>query len=294
MNLSSYRRTVRFLAIVMAMIVLLAACQQKPANIEVDLAKVIQTVETAPGGWKPQEEPKFFSKDTLFDLMDGQSDAFFVYGFQKAAVQRFNNAAGVTINVSVFQVDASDSAFGLFSVNREQQALAIGNDGSGSPGRRLSFWQDRYFVQMTALKTVPDADLQAAGKAISAGLPKGGERPALMNALPVEGLAADPGPLFFHQELSIQDRVWLGGENRLGLGPETDGALGRYDLSGQPVDLMIIEYPDAAQAEKGLKALQSSEQDDLLAAVSSGKRLEVVFGQADKAAAEALLARVAK
>jgi hypothetical protein len=289
----SDQRLILFMAVLM-LGMLLAACQAPAGNSEIDLGKVIKAVETAQGGWKPQEEAKFFSKETLFDLMDGQSDAFFVYGFQKAAVQRFTSPEGVTMNVSIFQVDEPESAYGLFTVNREQQPLNIGNDGSALPGRRLSFWQDRYFVQMTALKPVPDSALKAAGDAISAGLPNGGEKPALMETLPSQGLSEDPGPLFFHQELTIQDRVWLGGENKLGLGPETDGVLGRYDLDGQPADLMIIEYPDAAQAEKGLKALQASEQEDLLALVIKEKRLLAVFGKAEPAAAAALLEKVQK
>jgi len=289
---STFRRSILLLAVFLTGILLMVACQPKPASTEVDLAKVIKAVETAQGGWKPQEEASFFTKETLFDLMNGQSDAFFVYGFQKAAVQRFTSPDGVTLNVSVFQVDDPKSAYGLFTVNGEPQPLAIGNDGSASPGRRVSFWQDRYFVQITALKTVPEADLKAAGEVISAGLPKGGDRPALMRALPTQGLSADPGPLFFHQELTIQDRIWLGGENRLGLGSVTDGVLGRYDLSGQPADLMIIEYPNGAQAEKGLKALQAGDQEGLLAAAIMGKRLAAVFGEADKAAAEALLASI--
>jgi hypothetical protein len=291
---SYYRRMVLFLAVLISGGILLSACQPAPISKEVDLAAVIKTVETAQGGWKPQEEAKFFTKDTLFDLMDGQSDAFFVYGFQKAAVQRFISSAGVTLIVSVFQVDAADSAYGLFSVNREQQSLAVGNEGSTSAGRRLSFWQDRYFIQMTALKAVPEADLQAVGAAIASSLPKGGQIPELMKALPAQGLATDPGQLYFHQELSIQDRVWLGGENKLGLGPETDGALGRYNLTGQPAELMIIEYLDAAQAEKALKALTAGGQEDLLASTVKGKRLAAVFGKADKTAAEALLALAIK
>ena len=123
----------------------------------------------------------------------------------------------------------------------------------------------------------------------TAGLPKGGETPGLVTGLPQKGLSGKPGPLFFHQELSIQDRVWLGGENKLGLGSDTDGVLARYDLSGQPFDLIIIEFPDASRAQKGLQALQRGDQEDLLAAAAKNKRLAAVFGKGDTAAAEGLL-----
>ncbi len=293
---NGYRKTGLLLMLVFGF-VLLAACQGKPArteNEDVDIAGVIKQVEGVQGGWKAQEEPKSFNKDTLFELMNGQSDAFFVYGFEKAAVQRFDSAAGVNLVVSVFQVDTPASAYGLFSVNRDAQPLSAGNEGSTSPGRRLSFWQARYFVQMTALKPVPEDDLLAAALAVAAGLPKGGEKPALMGVLPADGLAGEPFPLFFHQELTIQDRVWLGGENKLGLGLDTDGVLARYNLGGQPVELMVIDFPDAARAEQALKALQAGDQEDYLASELKGRRMAAVFGEAEKTAAEELAAEAVK
>jgi len=279
------------LPVLLAAALLLSACQGQAAHTAsraVDLGQVLSKVEGAQGGWKAEEAVQLFTKDTLFELMNGQSDAFFVYGFEQAAVQRFNSAEGVGLVVSVFRVDTADSAYGLFSVNRDAQPLKVGNEGSTSPGRRLSYWQDRYFVQMTALKTAAESDLLAVGQAISDGLPKGGERPKLMAALPADGMMAQPFPLFFHQELSIQDRVWLGGENKLGLGLDTDGALARYELGGQPVELMMVAFPDAERAQAALKALRNGEQEDLLAAQIEGARLAAVFGAADTGAAESL------
>ncbi len=281
-------------SVLLLIMLLLSACQSGKTPAAVDLVEVVQAVEGAQGGWKAEGEAQSFNKETLFELMNGQSDAFFVYGFEQAAVQRFTNEAGIHLVVSVFRVDTSESAYGLFSVNRDSQSAEVGNDGSTSPGRRLSYWQERYFVQMTALKPVPEGDLLAVGRAISAKLPKGGQKPALMAALPADGMAADPFPLFFHQELTIQDRVWLGGENKLGLGLDTDGALARYNLNGQPVELMIVEFPDTARAETALEALQAGEQEDLLAAAVDGKRLVAAFGEVEKAVAEDLVDEAVK
>lgn len=295
MNLRDHLGQVLWALSLLILLVTQSACQPKPAQPSVvDLSKVIQSVETASGGWKGQEQVKLYTKETLFDLMDGGSDAYFVYGFEKAAVQRFNGAAGIDLMVSLFQVDAPDSAYGLFSANRDAQVAAVGNAGSTSAGRRLSFWQERYFVQITALKPVAPEDLLNVGKAIAAALPKGGETPALVTKLPPEGLSAEPAPLFFHQELSIQDRVWLGAENKLGLGLDTDGVLARYTLAGQPAELVVIEYPGAEKAQKALQALTAGGQDDLLAAVSKGQRLAAVFGQGEQSAAQALLASALK
>lgn len=281
-------------SVLLLIMLLLSACQSRMTPTAVDLVEVVQAVESAQGGWKGEGEAQSFNKETLFELMNGQSDAFFVYGFEQAAVQRFNNDAGINLVVSVFRVDTPESAYGLFSVNRDSQSAGVGNEGSTVTGRRLSYWQERYFVQMTALKPVPEGDLLAVGRAISAKLPKGGQKPALMAALPADGMATEPFPLFFHQELTIQDRVWLGGINKLGLGLDTDGALARYNLGGQPVELMIIEFPDAARAETALEALQAGEQEDLLTAAVNEKRLVAAFGEVEKAIAENLVDKVVK
>jgi hypothetical protein len=255
-----------------------------------DLKSVLRVVEDGPGGWKQQEAVRVYDRDNLFDLMNGQSDSFFVYGFEQVAVQRFRNPDGVILMAAVFQVDAPDSAYGLFSANQDGLPVAVGNEGSLSPGQRLSFWQANYFVQLTVLKPIPDGELEALAQAISAVLPSGGERPALIDRLPAQGLQADPRPLYFHEELSIQDWVWLGGENVLGLGPDTNGVLARYLLDGLDVWLVVIEYPGDNRAAAARDALQAGPTTDLLAFDARGRRLAMIFGQTASAGAQELLA----
>ena len=269
-------------------LLLLAGCRPAAqAEQAVDLAGVLKTLEEAPA-WQAAEAVQTFDHDHLYDLMDGQSDAYFAYGFEQAGVQRFTYQAepGTVMVAAVYQVDAADSAYGLYSKNQDGEALALGSEGCTTPGRRLQFWQSRYFVQLTALKPVADADLRAAGEAIAAALPKGGERPALMASLPQGGSQA----VFFHLELSIQDQVWLGGENRLALGPDTDGALARYPLPGSgEVWLMLVEYPDAQRAQAAVQTLRAGDFDDLLAVDGQDRRAAAVFGKGDGQAAQALL-----
>ncbi len=112
--------------------------------------------------------------------------------------------------------------------------------------------------------------------------------PALMGRLPRDGLVMR-SRLFFHEELSIQDRLWLGGENILGLSRETNGMLAQYDLGGAAVQLLLIEYPDAARASAGLAALLDGDVEGLLVANGHDTLLAAVFGDADATAADELL-----
>ncbi len=242
-------------------------------------------------GWAIARAVRTFDSETLYNLVDGQADFFFAYGFERVAVQRYQNADGVSLSVEVWQLATPADAYGLFTARIAGEPIAVGNGGDTDPRRRIAFWQNRYYVSVNALRPVPDADLLAFAQVVSLVLPTGGEPPAVVNRLPREGLVAR-SPLFFHQELSIQDRLWLGGENILGLSQETNCVLAQYDLGGVAVQLLLIEYPDAARATAGLAALQDGELEGLLAANARGNLLAAVLGDADVAAAGELLARV--
>ena len=240
-------------------------------------------------GWTPTDQVKVYDHDHLFDLVDGQADGFFVYGFQQVATQRYKNAAGTILRIEVWQVATAADAFGLYTSNVSGTAAAIGNDGDAEPGRRLSFWQDRYTVHVTALQKIDDAILWNFAKAVSQALPQGGERPAIVSRLPTTGLK-DRGYVFFHEEISIQDQIWLGGKNILGLSHDTNGIVAQYSLSGQAVLLLLVQYPSADSATAGLNALKSSPVKSLVSADARGNVLGAVFGTIDQAAANKLLA----
>jgi hypothetical protein len=242
----------------------------------------------AVAGWSPEGELEVYDSETIFNLVDGQADFFFAYGFEQVAVRQYKNTAGAVLDVQIWQVSDAASAYGLFSADIAGEPVDVGNEGDGDVGRRLVFWQNRYVAQLFARKEIPDADLRAFGEAIAAALPAGGERPQLVDRLPADGLVPR-GALFFHEELSIQNEIWLGGENILGLSQETDGVLGRYEIGGATVRLLLIEYPATEAAATGLAALQGSEVEDLIAADANGNLLCAVFGQADEAAAGTLL-----
>jgi hypothetical protein len=247
--------------------------------------------------WTLTEEARVYNRDNLFDMVDGQADAFFVYGFEQVATQRYQNATGTILEVALWQLATPADAYGLFTSGLAGQPVAICpstgsgrcNEGDTDPGSRVAFWQDRYYVQVYGRQQVADADLQAFAQAVAASLPQGGERPALVNRLPQAHLI-ERGFVFFHEEISIQNEVWLGGENILGLSAQTNGLLARYDLDGVTVHLLLIQYPDAKATSAGLAALLKAGQvDDLVAADRRDNLLGAVFGQVDPAEANHLL-----
>ncbi|MGE5141131.1 MAG: DUF6599 family protein [Rudaea sp.] len=241
-------------------------------------------------GWTSSGEARFYNPENLFDLVDGQADAFFAYEMQQVAVRRYENPDGKRMDVEVWQVAKPADAYGLFTAGLSGEPAAMGNEGDIETGLRLSFWQASFVVHVGARQKVEDSQLTSFATAIAEALPKGGARPALVDRLPVSGLQARRF-VFFHKEISVQDQLWLGGKNALGLSLDTDCLLARYDVAGQAARLLIVAYPSAERAATGLAALQSAGVADLQVAKSQDKLLGAVFGKADAAAASRLLSQ---
>ena len=269
-------------------VVLLAGCESSKT---VSLPDVLPGAGAIPG-WTPAGDMRAFNRETIYDLVDGQADAYFAYGFEQVAVRDYNNAAGAVLSVEVWQVATPADAYGLFTAGRSGAPVAVGSGGDSDPGRRLAFWQDRYFVRVRARQEVPDADLSAFAKRVASALPAGGEIPVIVNRLPRDGLA-ERSEVFFHEESSIQGELWLGGKNLLGLGPRTNGVLARYTVGGGAARLLLVQYPNAPAASAGLDALvKAGPEFGLAAARVRESTLGAVFGAVDQAAAGTLLSKI--
>jgi hypothetical protein len=280
--------SIRWVAAILGLILILAACQPSaPAATPLPFDTFLPAGGSI-SGWEAPDAVLIYERDNLYNLVDGQADAFFAYGFEQVAVQRYQNAAGARLNVEIWQLANSADAYGLFHSGVAGQPVSIGVEGDSDPGRRLAFWQQRYFVSATATEAIPDETLWAFAKEIAKRLPSGGGPPAIVKRLPAEGLV-ESSTYFFHEEISIQMEIWLGGENVLGLSQATNGMVARYAWSDQKVRLLLIEYPTASEATQGLKALRGSEIKDIAASEANGTLLAAVIGKVDADKAQALL-----
>lgn len=249
--------------------------------------EALPAAETVPG-WTQQGAPQTYTRDTLYELVDGQADAFFAYGFEEAALGRYAGPQEANLRIEVFRLASAADAYGLFSVSISGDPADVGGGADLDAGRRLAFWQDRYYVRMQTPRPIADQELLAFAQAIAGALPAGGEPPPLVKQLPANGLRARSAR-FFRQEISIQSWLWLGGNNALGLGPETSGVLADYDLHGQEARLLMIEYPQSAQADRAQETLLSGHVQGLIVSQAKERTLGAVFGTAARADADSLL-----
>ena len=238
--------------------------------------------------WKVSVPEQSYGADNLFSLVDGQADSFLAYNFEKVTTERYENNDGNLLTIEVWQVAEPADAYGLFTQSRAGTPVKMGNEGDADAGRRVAFWQDRFYVVVNANSPVPDVQVMAFAYFVSISLPSGGQIPALVKNLPAQGLT-ERGFIFFHLAISVQDQVALGSDNILGLSPQTNGVVARYTLDGTPARLMLIQYPDPNQATAGLQALRKASDLDLIVADVKGPILGAVFGKASQTAAAGLL-----
>ena len=251
------------------------------------LAEVLPGTDVLPG-WTPVGEVQTFDTKNLYDLVNGQADAFFAYAFEQVAVQTYKNDQGESLRLEVWRLGTPADAYGLFTTFRAGSPVLIGNGGDADPGRRLDFWQDQYFVRISAVSPLDDSSLQGLAEEVAAALPVGGEPPPLVARLPKSGLLEN-SDLFFHQEISIQSYLWLGGQNLLALSPKTDAVLARYEVGGETGWLLLVAYPDQEMAAHALETLKGSSVDNLAGAEVNGSLLGAVFGPVAQPEAQLLL-----
>jgi hypothetical protein len=127
--------------------------------------------------------------DSLFEYMNGNSEGYFLYGFQ--SMEGITCAKGevkMIFDVSTF-VDF-ESAYGMFTGNADPRVatIAVGAGGQVTP-RKAVLIKDRYYVEIAA---EPDGDhsevLRAAITRFEAQIAGRTEKPPELEWFPAEGL----------------------------------------------------------------------------------------------------------
>ena len=118
-------------------------------------------------GWTQKAAQRFYEGENLFEYMDGNSEGYLIYGFRSMrGVTCVKDGATFVIDIS--DMGDSDSAYGIYSANRDprQPAAAIGMGGQIVP-RRLIFAKGAFYSEIAAN---PEGDYTAQLKQWAAAL----------------------------------------------------------------------------------------------------------------------------
>jgi hypothetical protein len=220
-------------------------------------------------GWVMDGKVTLYDRDNLFERINGESELYVPYGFDRLASARYASAKEpqTGFDADVYRMGSLLDAFGIYANyrKREDAEVKIGAGGTLSESQ-LFFYQDRYLVRLQATGPKPpeqDAFL-ACARAIARNLPAGTGRPRELELFAVPAVVPKSerynassllGYDFFRRGLMAD--ALLGGEQvQLFLVPEDSReaartAFVRYRdyLKSSGKELQVTEAPDRASLQ---------------------------------------------
>ena len=196
-------------------------------------------------GWEASEPPQTFLPDTLFEYINGASENFLSYGFVELALGRFQSAGGVEMTVEIYDMGASDNAFGVYGSERypDSRFLPVGGQGYLEEGS-LNFFAGRFYVKLLSYPAGEGTEeaLRSFAAAVLKGIPDPGDFPLPVRAFPKSGLVENS------EKFILRDF--------LGMSFLSRGFVAAYRTAGgEEFEALIIEADDPAEAGEMRSAL---------------------------------------
>jgi len=200
-------------------------------------------------GWELAPAAETYTRENLHQYIDGASELYFSYGFLRLYTRHYEKEGQPEIVVDLFDMEDPGNAYGIFAHSQEKPGLDFGQDAEYLDGL-LRFWQGRYYVSLLGSPETPESRLAILelGRKLAGRLGPAAGRPGVLALLPVKGLIA-PSVRYFRHPAWQNTYVFIAAENILGIGPDTQALLARYDQGEQRPVVMLVVYPDRAAAE---------------------------------------------
>jgi len=200
-------------------------------------------------GWKADGQDKVFTRQNIFDYMDGGGEIYLAYDFQRLLAREYARPGAPRIVAEVYQMASSMDAYGVFTHDTDGQPVSVGQAAVYSAGL-LRFWKNRFFVRLQAEDETPEVKtaLMALGNQLSSGIPQDGRKPSLLAALPPQGLI-ESSVHYFHTSVSLNIHYFLADSNLLNLNSRTEAILARYQQGSEKPYLLLVRYPNPGDAK---------------------------------------------
>lgn len=120
-------------------------------------------------GWQPDEPPRTYSPDNLYEYLDGGAEGYLIFGFVRLEHQTCAKGND-SLTLDISEMSDADAAWGLFASRRDPRrpVQPIGMGGEILPNR-ASFAKGNFYVELTAM---PGAEYRATLRAFVAALEK--------------------------------------------------------------------------------------------------------------------------
>ena len=202
------------------------------------------------GGWRWDGKETKYNSRTLFDYMDGAAELYLAYGFQNLTVHRFEKSNQPAVTVELYEMASSEDAYGVFSFERQDEAIGIGQ-GSEFGGGLLRFWKGKYFVSIYADGEGVEVEsaILKMGRASANSIPATGLEPKLVGFIPGKDLGlVDKSVRYLKSHVLLNQRFFIAHQNILNLNRKTGAVLAQYIRDKQKTQLLLIRYPNLKEA----------------------------------------------
>jgi hypothetical protein len=114
-----------------------------------DIEKLVPSL-TELEGWKFSSEPKVYTGDSLFNLIDGGADLYLEYGFIRVVSVQYADPLSSNILVEIYEIADPPSAYGIFSIMQQamEWSAKFGNLSAVNQDY-ISFWKSRYYISVS-------------------------------------------------------------------------------------------------------------------------------------------------
>ena len=144
-------------------------------------------------GWTRSGKAEFFDKDTLFNLVDGEAEVYFPYGFKGAVSASYTKGGDKTkeANVELYEMGSLLDAYGVYSTMRdtESEQVDVGAEGFGGT-TQVMFYVDKYFIKARVYSEAARGELLSFAKAVANELPADKKKPAQLALVAIPNLVA--------------------------------------------------------------------------------------------------------
>ncbi len=194
------------------------------------------------GEWRMDGPVKTYNRDDLFTYIDGEAELYFPYGFERLATAFYTREGGdpqIGLAADIYQMGSLLDAFGIYSQYRKPEAefIPMGGEGFVNPSQLL-FYQDRFFVQLSASGTaqLDRSVFESCARAISKALPGPPKKPSELNLLMTPSLIPQTERYF--------------PESLLGYSFFRRGLIALASQNGKKIRIFVIIEDSAQSAQK--------------------------------------------
>jgi hypothetical protein len=188
--------------------------------------------------WKTDGKVLNFSKENLFEHIDGAAEFYLSYGFESLKVASWTNN-GVELTIEVYDHRDPLHAYGIYSIEKSDKAVTspVGLEGYGDAAT-FNFVAGRFYVKMNGmqLEKVRGFSLKALAEEFSKTLCAKPEYPNIVGLFPKEDQVPNTCQ-FIPTEF-------------MGLGFLGSAVRAKYKLNGEEITVFIAERADRGEVEK--------------------------------------------